>query len=388
MIRFNVMEEGYLIRYGEIGTKSRQVKNRLINTLENRIEEKLEFENIDYKTVRKVPGRIYISTNHSKSLENKLSNLPGISSLSPVYQTDSEIKKIKEIVDNDISVGRTFGVDSKVVAEDFKFDSMGLNEEIGSYVDRNNESVVDLDNPDTWIYIEVREDDAFIYSSKIDGVDGLPAGSEGKFLALLSGGHDSPVACFEMLKRGADIKPIYFFNKPISAGDHLLRFEKTLEKISEFHPEKKWSYYVVDMEEINERLLSEVDRGRMIVHRRLMFRIAEELCKEDSLDGLVTGESLSQKSSQTASNLDITSSVVDDKSIFRPLLSWNKTDIIDRAREINTFEVSSINSACKDMSPNNPVTRMSEDKLNSIERNVDFEELVEIGLESVEEKTL
>ena len=184
------------------------------------------------------------------------------------------------------------------------FSGSELEEELGSLLlEENNDLSVDLDDPDVWVNVEIRENEAFIFVTTIEGVDGLPVGSQDELGMCLSGGIDSPVAAFLTMKRGSDIHPIYFYNKPLSAEDHKLRLEKVIRELKKFHPGKDWSYTIVDFEEINDILLNQVDRGRMVIHRVLMFKVAEKICKQRGLDGFVTGESVGQKSTQTISNL-------------------------------------------------------------------------------------
>ncbi|PSH00129.1 MAG: tRNA 4-thiouridine(8) synthase ThiI, partial [Nanohaloarchaea archaeon SW_4_43_9] len=303
---------------------------------------------------------------------------------SPAYSANPNIESIKSKI-KELRIGGTFGVDTNR-SGDHEFDSMDVNREIGAFVEEKKDAEVDLEDPETWVKIDVRKDNAFIYKHEFKGPDGFPVGIQGEMAALISGGIDSPVAAYEIMKRGADIKPLYFYNKPISAEDHLLRFRSILEDLKKFHPGKKWNYFVVNMKEINEELM-QIDSGRMILHRRIMFKIAGRIADKKGLKGIVTGESLGQKSSQTAINLQRTTEAV-NIPVYRPLLTWNKSEITEEAREIGTVEKSNIDSACATLSPDEPATELKEDQLEEIEKDISVEKLVENAVENCEENLL
>lgn len=265
-------ENQVLIRYGEIGTKSRPVQKEMLQTLRQRVQDKLEYEEIETEKISQRKGRVIVETENTGETVEALKNLPGIVSISPAVKTDSSIDSIKKASEK-FEYGETFGVDATTASNPIS--SMDINREVGSHVEEFTGSSVDLDNPETWLGIEVKEDETFLFTRTVSGPGGLPVGTQDEYLSLVSGGIDSPVATYKMMKSGADITPIYFYNKPIAAEDHLLRFEAVLDKIREYHPGKKWNYYIVDMEEVNNKLM-EVGKGRMILHRKIMFKVAEK----------------------------------------------------------------------------------------------------------------
>lgn len=376
--------EKVVIRFGEIGSKSAQVRSHMVDVLRQRVEDRLDYEGISYESVSRIPSRILIHTDQPEEAAEEVAFLPGVRSCSPAYETEPDPETIKDAVDR-IEIGRTFGIDTSRSGQ-HEFDSMEINSEIGSFVNQNYDTEVDLDNPETWIKIDLREDRAFIYTDNYQGPDGFPVGTQGEMAALISGGIDSPVAAYEMMKRGADITPIYFYNRPVASEDHLLRFQSVIQRLEKFHPSKKWYYYRVDMQEINEKIM-DIDQGRMIVHRRLMFRIAEKIAEKQNLDGLVTGESVGQKSSQTGLNLEKTTEAV-SMPVHRPLLTTPKSEITATARKIGTMKESNIKSACTTISPPNPATELKERQLHSIENKLDIEELVDSALDEAEKNRL
>jgi thiamine biosynthesis protein ThiI len=373
-----------LVRYGDIGTKSEPVRGNMISVLRQRVQDRLEYEDLEFRTVRQGAGRIIVETGQAKEAAELISEVPGVSSSSPAVVTDPDLTSIKQ-ASKEFEVGETFGVAANRSGE-HDFDSRDIQIELGSFVEENTGASVDLDEPETLVEVDLRRDKAYLFTERFEGPDGLPVGIGDSVAALISGGIDSPVAAYEVMTRGCDILPIYFYNKPIAAEDHLLRLISVLKKLKRFHPSKKWSFYVVDMEEVNQELMN-VERGRMVLHRQIMFKVAERIAEKEGLAGLVTGEVIGQKSSQTPSNLEITTSVV-DKPIFRPLVSSSKKSITRRAREICTFEEAAIDSACSTMAPDNPATSISNQDLRKLENEVEIEELVEKAFTSAEKRNL
>lgn len=368
-----------LVRWSEIGTKSRPVKGRMINQLRDRIEERLAFDGIDGE-ITPISGRLVVTTDEAVRAAEALAELPGVASTSPALATDPTIQAIEAAADR-LSIGSTFGVDAHVGA-DHPFNSPELNERIGSRIQERTGATVDLDEPDTWVELDVRRETAFLFTRRVDGPDGFPVGVQRPVAALISGGIDSPVAAYEMLTRGVPIVPIYFYNRPFASEDHLARFEAVLDKLVRFHPAGEWGYYLIDMNEPNEALL-EVDRGRMLLHRRVMFRVARRIAEDEGLAGLVTGESIGQKSSQTTANLELTAEGVSGP-IYRPLLTVPKEAITDRARTLGTFEEATLPSACRSLAPESPATTMEPAQLDSLAEQVDLESLVKTAYRTAE----
>lgn len=366
--------EHVLVRYGELVTKSSKVSSDMEKVLRQRIEDRLVYDDYDFDSVSTVSSRIICNGVGSPyDVAEAVSEIPGVASSSPVYKTQPELKKIKEAVES-LDIGDTFGIDANSVKD--SLGSQKLEKELGSHVLKLGEYEVNLDNPDTWINIDLRHEEAYIYTQKFEGPQGFPVGTGDSFAALISGGMDSPVAAYEVMKRGSDIVPIYFYNKPIAAEDHLIRFMNVIKKLKRMNPSKDWKAYIVDMKEVNEELLDKLGGGRMLVHRRIMFRIAEEIFDRENLSGIVTGESLGQKSSQTGANLEVTSKAV-QTSVVRPLLTENKHDIVEKARNLGTFEEAKIDSACQTIAPESPATKLSEREINAMENKIDLENLVE-----------
>lgn len=373
-----------LVRYGEIGTKSREARRRMLRLLNQRLRERLAAEDME-ASVRPIHGRLVVETETAaNAVAAALGELPGVVSSSPAIRTEPDIDVIMEATDN-LNVGETFGVDANVVGER-DVGSDDVNRDVGAHVEERTGAAVDLDNPDTWIEIDLRKEAAYVFTERYAGPGGFPIGSQNALAALISGGIDSPVAAHAIMTRGADVVPIYFYNKPIAAGDHLLRFEESLNTLRRFHPGKTWYYYHVDMEPINKALMA-IEGGRMLLHRIIMFRVAEQIAEQEGLAGLVTGESLGQKSSQTAANLKATSRAI-DLPLYRPLLTETKASITQHAEEIGTFETATVAAACQSLAPNSPAPEIERERLESLKRAVNLDDLVERAREATETITV
>ncbi|MFB6175210.1 MAG: tRNA uracil 4-sulfurtransferase ThiI [Candidatus Nanohalobium sp.] len=359
-------------RYGEIGTKSGRVQKNMEAVLRQRVNDKLEHEGLQPEKVYTRESRIIAEVEDNKEAANAVQLLPGIKSCSPAYQTEPDLEQVKDASEK-FEYGETFGVDPHT--GNTELSSRKIAEEIGEHVENFSGAGVDLDNPDTWLRVDMRNQEAYVFTEKLEGPGGFPSGTNGKYAALVSGGIDSPVAAYETMTRGADIVLVYFYNRPIAAEDHLMRFRAAAEKLKNFHPGKKWKAYRVDMEDVNKRLM-EVQRGRMVMHRIIMFRVAEKIAEKEGLNGIITGESLGQKSSQTAENLQATTQSI-DTPVLRPLIAMDKDSITQKAREIDTFEEAKINSACRSLSPEQPATRLKDEKLDELVSMIEEEGLAE-----------
>lgn len=368
-----------LVRYSEIGTKSRPVAGRMRSALRDRVAERLAFEGID-ADVRTTPGRIIAETDDASDGAPAAAELPGVASTSPAFLVEPAFDAIATATD-ELTVESPFAVRVNA-AGDQPFESEALEGELGAHVQERTGAAVDLENPATTVEVDLRESGAYVFDRRHEGPGGFPVGSQDPLVALISGGIDSPVAAYTAMTRGSPIEPVYVYNRPFAAEDHLARFESALSKLVRMHPAAGWRYHLVDFESVNEAL-AEVGTGRMVLHRRVLFRVAERIAEAVGAVGLVTGESIGQKSSQTAANLALTSRVV-DLPIHRPLLTEPKDAIVARARVLGTYEDAVVDSACRTIAPEHPTPRLGENKLRELEDRVDVDALVEVAMETVE----
>ncbi|MDY6780915.1 MAG: THUMP domain-containing protein, partial [Halobacteria archaeon] len=220
---------------------------------------------------------------------------------------------------------------------------------------------VDLDDPDLLLRVECRKEEAFVFLEKREGPGGLPLGSQDGVVALVSGGIDSPVAAWSVMKRGCPVVPVYLDLGDYGGVDHRERAVETARRLNEYAPNHARGLRRVPAGDVVEELVDEVGDTRMLSYRRFMLRVAEEIAEEIGAVGIVTGGSVGQKSSQTSRNLRVIDAAV-DMPVHRPLLSFDKQEIIDRAREIGTYDDSTVDVGCNRIAPDNPKTgaRLSE----------------------------
>lgn len=368
-----------LVRYSEIGTKSQRVQRRMHDRLTSRVEERLSFAGLS-ADVSQIPGRIVIITDSPDKVAQMVSDLPGVASTSPTIRTDPTIEAVAQATDH-LTIGDRFGVRGNVAGH-HPFSSSDINQDVGAYIQNQTDASVDLESPTTWIEIDIRDDAGFVFTDRYPGPGGFPIGSQDQLVALISGGIDSPVASYLAMTRGSDIIPVYAYNRPIAAGDHLARFEEVLSQLRSIHPGKSWYYQKVDMKSINEQLL-DIDRGRMILHRIILFRVAEHIATQTGSAGIVTGESIGQKSSQTVANLQRTSAAI-DVPVHRPLLTMTKEEITEEARSLGTFKTAAVNAACQTLAPEHPATRLSDEDFTRLRNRVDLDGLVATAIDSIE----
>jgi thiamine biosynthesis protein ThiI len=228
------------------------------------------------------------------------------------------------------------------------------------------EPTVDLEDPGLTFSVECREDDAYVFLDRQSGPGGLPLGTQEPLVALLSGGIDSPVAAWMAMKRGAPVIPLYVDLGTYGGVDHRLRAEETAERLAAYAPNFDLRLRVAPGGDGIERIAAELDMYRMLATRRFMLRIAARVADDLGAVGIVTGESIGQKSSQTTTNLRVTSAVT-DLPVHRPVLSMDKTAISDRAKEIGTYDDSTIDAGCHRLAPERAATNPPAERVESAE---------------------
>jgi thiamine biosynthesis protein ThiI len=366
------MERYILVHYSEIALKG---KNR--EFFERKLMENIR-KVLKCKVIR-LYGRLMVESNLSeKTLKEKLNLLPGIANFSFCYKVPNDIKKMKEValeIAKD-SKEKCFRISTKKSTK-FKYGSQKVNEIVGEEVRLKANKKVDLSSPGFTIYIEITEKGSFVYKDKLEGVGGLPIGSSGKVVSLLSGGIDSPVATFLAMKRGCEIVALHFYNETLSNPDKIKDLIKVLEKI-----QPKIKLYTIPFGKIQKEIISKINsKYRMIIYRRFMNQIAEKIAKKEKAKVIITGDSLGQVASQTIENMN----VIDESTkllILRPLIGYNKDEIVELAKRIGTYEISikSYQDCCSFLVSKHPETKAKIEVIRKIEDNIDREKLVEKAL--------
>ena len=304
----------------------------------------------------------------------------GLYSLSIAEEVDAQLETIKQVVSN-IKIGKqSFKVFVKRADKTFPLSSMELARELGGVVlDNNNESAVDLYNPQREIYVDIRlNHKAYIFDEIIKCQGGLPLGTSGKGLLLLSGGIDSPVAGYLMAKRGMTLEALHFHSYPYTseqAKDKVIELAKLLcEYVGEI------KLHIVSFTRVQEEIHKRCKSEFMItIMRRIMMRVAERLCKANNLGAIVTGESLGQVASQTMQSMTVTGNVVKELPVFRPCIAMDKEDIIAISKDIGTYDTSILpyEDCCTVFLPKNPVIKPTIKQAEQEESYLNIDSLVE-----------
>lgn len=376
------MNKVLLLKFGELFLKGRN-RREFLKLLRYNIEQKLK--GLTYK-LSETQGRLVVS-NFSADIEDelisRLQKVFGLIGVASAVEIDTAMEDIEKYVGGfDVENYKTFKIEAKRADKTFPMTSMEIERHLGGVVlDKNPNLKVDLYNPELVINVEIRVNNkTYIYSNLYPCANGLPLGSAGKGLLLLSGGIDSPVAGYLMSKRGLKIEAVHFHSYPYTSAQAKEKVIELAKEISEYCGEIK--LHVVSFTEIQEQIHKNCDAEYMItIMRRIMMRIAERLCKENGLGAIVTGESLGQVASQTMQSMTVTNSVV-SLPVFRPVIAFDKEEIMDVARKIGTYETSILpyEDCCTVFLPKNPVIRPTISRAEYLEKSLDIDSLVETAV--------
>jgi thiamine biosynthesis protein ThiI len=373
----------YVIAFGELFIKSDKVKNSFKSILVKNLKYFLTAKKIDFE-IFTFHDRLLIKT--EKNIESILKNTFGISWFAKADFLDfSDISKITKHIEKNysswIKESETFAIRARR-DNSIKTNSQDLGYIFGEVVDRK----VSLKNPDKEIFVELRKEGTYIYFDKIKAYDGLPVGSSGKVLSLMSAGIDSPVSSFLMLKRGCELSYLHFHSFPLVSKASINKTKELLEILKDCQIKPK--LFLVPFHKIQMEIKMKIEQEyRIVLYRRFMLRIAEEIAKKDNCQALLTGESLAQVSSQTLTNMSVIQSVVSpDIPIIRPLVGYNKEEIITIAKEINTYDISiqPQEDCCTLFTPKHPTTKANMKKVLELEALLDVDKLIANAINELE----
>ncbi len=322
---------------------------------------------------------------------NRLKDVIGIAHFSVAYQGDPDIQLLKEQVYDKLKNVKfsSFKIATRRADKQYPFTSVQVNQIVGEKIFMGLHKKVDLDAPELTCNIEIFNKRIFFYFDRHEGIRGLPVGSSGKVVSLLSSGIDSPVASFRMMTRGCRIIFVHFHSFPftdkssyhnaIRLANHLTRYQYT------------GRIYLVPLVKIQEAIIMQAPiKLRLILYRRMMFRIAEMIAKKEQAKALVTGESLGQVASQTLENITAISEVV-SMPILRPLIGVDKEWIIEQAKAIDTFAISTepYDDCCSYLVPKNPETHAKLEEVQAAENNIEnWQELIRAAVKEAEMKKM
>ncbi|QYA32235.1 tRNA uracil 4-sulfurtransferase ThiI [Macrococcus psychrotolerans] len=382
-----------LVRYGELTLKSGN-RNTFVNQLKSNIKYAL-IPLTGYK-VNANRDRMYVEVTEDADVEEimkRISKVFGVHSVSPVVKVEKDIDQIKSSavkLARDIDApGVTFKVDAKRSDKGFPYDTFALQQELGGEILSNIEHLtVDVKKPGYKLLVEIRSDAAYLYSRVIKGAGGLPVGTGGKTLLMLSGGIDSPVAGIEVMKRGVTIEAIHFHSPPFTSEEAKQKVIDLTRIMAETTGEIK--LHLVPFTDIQKMIHKKVPENlTMTSTRRMMLKIADKFARQIDAKALVNGENLGQVASQTLGSMYAINAVT-NLPILRPLLTLDKDEIIIKAKEIGTFETSiqPFEDCCTIFTPKNPKTNPRLDKVESFEAGTDFDAMIEEAIANIETLTI
>ena len=369
-----------MVRYGELSTKG---KNRMhfINKLKHNMKHVLSI----YPDVRVVADRdrahIYLNGTDYVPVAESLKQIFGIQGFSPSYKVEKNLETIKKAVQDVMKdvyhEGLTFKITSKRSDHNFEMDSRELNQYLGSAVfDILPMIQAQMKGPDINLKVEIREEAAYLSYENIKGAGGLPVGTAGRGMLMLSGGIDSPVAGYLALKRGVDIEAVHFASPPYTSPGALKKAQDLTRKLTKFGG--NITFIEVPFTEIQEEIKEKAPEAYlMTLTRRFMMRITDRIREERNGLVIINGESLGQVASQTLESMRAINAVT-ATPIIRPVVTMDKLEIIDIAQKIDTFDISiqPFEDCCTIFAPDRPKTNPKIKNVEQYEKRMDVEELV------------
>lgn len=385
------MKEIILVRYGEIilkGLNRPVFEDKLISNIKSAIYK------FGKAKVSKSQGRIYVEPEDENydfdQVLQKITNIFGVVSVSPVWKIDTDYEQIKNYslkMAQDLvnQYGyKTFKVETKRGNKKFPMQSPEVSADVGGHIWENIPGLtVDVKNPDFIIFLEIRES-SYVYSQIIKAHGGMPIGSNGKALLLLSGGIDSPVAGWMMAKRGVEIEAIHFYSYPYTSERAKQKVIDLAQIMSRYCG--KIHLHIVPFTDIQLAINENCPEDQLtIIMRRIMMKISESIARKVDAMALITGESLGQVASQTMHALNCTDAAA-NMPVFRPLIGMDKVEVVDIARKIDTFDTSILpyEDCCTVFVAKHPQTKPKLEKILKSEAVFDFEPLIMTAIENTE----
>jgi thiamine biosynthesis protein ThiI len=380
---------GVVVHYHEIGLKGRNrgfFEGRLVSNLKETLR------GLPQRDVASMNGRILVRTEDppTADLLQRTAETFGVAFLAPVVIVPTNIGAIKEA-----SIGvihgldfETFAIAAKRSTKEFALTSQQINVEVGAAVQAARGAAVNLGAPDVTVHIEVVGKQTHVYAKRIDGPGGLPVGVSGKVVSLLSGGIDSPVATFRMLKRGAKAILCHFHSAPFTDRSSPRKASELARMIA--RRQGPTTLYLIAIGDAQQQIVVDAPPAlRVILYRRLMVRIAGEVAAREGAKALVTGDSLGQVASQTLENI----ACIDDAApmtILRPLIGSDKQEIVNEAHRLGTYDTSILpfEDCCSLFVPKSPATRASVEECRRAEAGLDIDLLVKTSYANAEVERL
>jgi tRNA uracil 4-sulfurtransferase len=373
--------DSVLIRYHEIALKKGN-RRYFIELLKRNLISAVK--DLGIKEIRSLPARVLLTFKadyDTEVLTERIRSVFGVANFSMVERTPRDIDALRARILESLDGRRfsSFRIDTQRGDKTFGLKSPEINRQLGGAVKDQSGARVDLTHAELTVTVEILPRDAFFGFNKIAGPGGLPVGASGRVVALISGGIDSPVAAYRMMQRGCRLIFVHFHSTPYLDQTSQEKVRQLVTELTRCQYQSR--LYLIPFGEIQRQIVAAVARPlRVILYRRMMLRIAEQVARREKCQALITGESLAQVASQTLENI----AVIEEASrlpILRPLVGMDKQEIIDQARRIGTYEISSIpdQDCCQLFVPKHPATRARLADVQEDERRLDVEDLIRLG---------
>ena len=382
------MKKVISVSVGEVALKKlnrKYFENQLIKNIRNVIKD------LGPINTYKDQGKIFVEIDEDsiETAMNRIKKVFGIVYVSPCFRIDKDMDEIKKWAAESLKDAlekdniKTFKVRTKRADKKFPLESPEISISVGEYLLTNVEgAVVDIHDPDVYVDIDIRKE-CYVYTRKIKGYGGLPIGTNGRGLLLLSGGIDSPVAGFMMANRGLHISGVHFHSYPFTSERAEEKVKDLAQILSRYCG--NITVYSINLLDIQKAINEHCPAVEMtLISRRFMMKIAERIANDKDIDCLVTGESLGQVASQTIGGLNVTNSAV-TMPVFRPLIGIDKVDIVEMAIDIETYETSiePFEDCCSVFLPKHPVTKPKLADIEASEEALDVEGLIQAALDEI-----
>lgn len=377
-----------MIRYGELSTKGKNIKD-FIRTLANNVRSVLDdLDNIDVNWSR---DRMHIQLNdstHGEEVIERLQHVFGIQNMSPAIKVEKSLEAAEEMVaqiaKDKYQEGMTFKIDTHRADHTFEYNSMELNRKLGAAViDAVPDFKAKMEEPDLKMRVEVRQKAIYISTDTIQGAKGLPVGTSGKGMLMLSGGIDSPVAGYLSMKRGMEVEAVHFHSPPYTSPQALQKAKDLAAKIAKYSG--PIAFIEVPFTEIQEKIKENIPEGySMTITRRVMLRLTDRIRQMREGYVIVTGESLGQVASQTLESMQAINEVT-TTPVLRPLVAMDKNEIIDISYDIDTYDLATqpFEDCCTIFAPSKPKTKPKVDNAIHYEEALDIDGLIERSLAGI-----
>jgi tRNA uracil 4-sulfurtransferase len=376
------VKRSILIHYHEINLKG---NNR--GWFENHLQQHIAalLKDLSHDHIQRFAGRLIIDLAENSPVDDivyRLGMAFGIANFVVAHKVAADVERIKSGLAELVAATsfKSFKIDTRRGTKDFPLNSQQLNQQLGAFVQTLSPAEVRMENPDVVFFVEITGDRAFLYLNKIKGAGGLPSGTGGKVLCLLSGGIDSPVAAYRLMRRGCRVVFVHFHSFPHTTLESQDKVRRIAQILSRYQLESR--LYMAPFAELQREIVAYAPPPlRVVLYRRFMLRIAEAIAQKERAAALVTGDSLGQVASQTLENIRTISAAV-TIPVFRPLIGDDKEDIIQTARILGTYETSiqADQDCCSLFVPRHPETMSSLEQAQHAEENLDLSRHIQDSL--------